>query len=158
MYQFREDLKTYLESCFDADNDISQAKKPKVYNGYQIQHEPSQTQPEIQIETLSCSENIDFSTFLKKNANNEPLQVTVYTGQLSINSLKYSAQDASVLLAEKVEKYIYDYIYSRVNKNIKYGQMVSASPALPMNDGGSVYSTALRFDFTVAYPYVTGNE
>jgi len=156
MYQFREDIKTYLENCFNADRDISQAKKPKVYNGYQLQHEPSKTQPEIQVQPLNYSEDVDFTTFLTRNANDEPLQITVYTGELSIGGTRYSAQDASVLLAEKVDKYMYDYIYGGTNKNIQIGSLVSTSPALPMNDGGTVYMTALRYDFTVIYPYATG--
>lgn len=157
MYQFREDIKNYLTSCFNTDSSISQAKKPKVYNGYQIQHEPSQSQPEVQVTNLNYNENGDFTTFSAKNANYEPIQISVYTGQLSIGGTKYSAQDASAILAEKIDKFMYDYIYGYINDNLKYGELVSASPELPMNDSGSVYMTALRFDFTVAYPYVTGN-
>lgn len=157
MYQFREDIKNYLISCFNADSSISQAKRPKVYNGYQIQHEPSQSQPEVQVINLNYNENGEFTTFRAKHANYEPIQISVYSGQLTIGNVKYSAQDASALLAEKVDKYMYDYIYGDINNNLKYGELVSTSPELPMNDGGSVYMTALRFDFTVAYPYVTGN-
>lgn len=156
MFQFREDLKVYLENCFANDNSITASKKPKIYNGYQVQHEPSAKEPEIQIQPLDISEQTEFTTFCNKNANSVPMQIGAYTGQMRINGVPYDAQSASVILGEKIEYYINEYIYSCENKNIQQGRLVSTSPALPMNDGGSVYTTILRFDFIVAYPYEVG--
>lgn len=156
MFQFREDLKVYLENCFANDSSITASKKPKIYNGYQAQHEPKATEPEVQIRPLDNSEQTEFTTFCNKHANSVPLQFGAYTGQLTIGGVKYNAQDASDILGEKIEHYINEYIYSLKNKNIQQGRLVSTSPALPMNDGGSVYTTFLRFDFIVAYPYEVG--
>lgn len=156
MFQFREDLKVYLENCFANDSSITTSKKPKIYNGYQVQHEPKATEPEVQIQPLDNSEQIEFTTFCNKHANSVPLQFGACTGQLTIDGVKYNAQDASVILGEKIEHFINEYIYSLKNKNIQQGRLVSTSPALPMNDGGSVYTTILRFDFIVAYPYEVG--
>ena len=156
MFQFGEDLKVYLENCFANDNSITASKKPKIYNGYQAQHEPKATEPEVQIQPLDNSEQTEFTTFCNKHANSTPMQFAVYTGQLKIGGLMYNAQDASVILGEKIEYFINEYIYSLKNKNIQQGRLVSTSPALPMNDGGSVYTTILRFDFIVAYPYEVG--
>lgn len=156
MYRFLEDLKKYLEECFKNDADLTSAKKPYVYNGYQIQHEPSSKKPEIQIQPLDNAENSNYTTFCGRNADYVPTQITVYTGQLKIGGVDYSAQDASVILAEKVDDYVYDYIYSCQNKNIYEGSKTTSSPALPMNETGSIYFTSVRFSFTIAHPYVVG--
>lgn len=156
MFQFREDIKAYLTKCFEKDTSLTPSKRPKVYNGYQIGHEPSSKFPEIQVQPLNASEDIEYTTFCGKNANNVPLQVAVYSGQVKIGGVEYSSQDASVIIAEKAEKYLYDYIYANGNNNIIEGRLIGSSPALPMNDAGSVYVTILRFDFSVAYPYEVG--
>ena len=156
MYYFLEDLKKYLEDCFKNDLDITNAKKPQIYSGYQIQHEPSSKKPEIQVHPLNKSEQVNFTTFCGKTANTIPVQITIYTGQLKIGGIEYSAQDASVIFGDKIDEYVYNYIYSCSNKNIYGGRTITTSPALPMNEGGSIYMTAVRFDFTIAHPYVVG--
>ena len=148
MYCFLEDIKKYLEECFKNDNDITASKKPSVYNGYQIQHEPSSKKPEIQVHSLDKREQEEYTTFCDRNANIISVQITAYCGQLKIAGIDYSAQDASVILGDKIDQYIYQYIYSCVNKNIYGGRTITTSPALPKNEGGSVYMTAVRFDFT----------
>lgn len=156
MFQFREDIKEYLNECFSNDTSLTPSKRPKIYNGYQIGHEPSSKFPEIQVQPLNASERVNYTTFCGKNANSLPLQVAVYSGPVKIGGIDYSSQDASVIIAEKAEKYLYDYIYANGNNNIYEGRLVGASPALPMNESGSVYVTVLRFDFVVAYPYEVG--
>lgn len=156
MYYFLEDLKKYLEECFKKDADISVAKKPQVYMGYQIQHEPSSKRPEIQVQPLGNSEQGNYTTFCGKKANSIPVQVTALTGQLRIGGVDYSAQEASIILGDKIDRYMNDYIYSCTNENIYEARMITSSPALPMNETGSVYMTAVRFDFVIAYPYVVG--
>lgn len=156
MVQFLEDIKEYLNSCFQSDRDFSQAKKPEIFNGYQVQHEPSQTRPEIQVQPMSNGEAINFTTFCGKRCNTIPVQITSYTGQVKIGGVMKSAREASMLLAEKVEQYLYDYIYSAQNSKLYYGRQMSSTPALPMNDGGTIYATAMRYTFNIAYPYVAG--
>lgn len=156
MYRFLEDLKTYIEYRFQNDSDISVQKKPKVYNGYQIQHSPSSKNPEIQIQPLNKSETIEYTTFCGKRANSIPVQITALCGQMKIAKIDYSAQDASVVFGDKIDTYVYDYIYGSENKNLYGGRMITVSPALPINDGGSMYATSVRFDFIVAHPYVAG--
>lgn len=156
MYRFLEDIKNIIETAFLSDTDISASKKPKVYSGYQVQHEPSQKTPEIQMTPLDNSEVMRYTTFCRNNADSTPLQITTFSGQLKIAGVDYNAQDASILLSEKIDKILYEYIYSGANENILGFRKVSTSPALPMNDGGSIYTTAVRYEFTVANPYVAG--
>lgn len=148
MFEFVEFVKNYLKDCFAADNDISAQKKPEIYDAYKVQHEPKQTQPEIQVQIMNNYEQVNYTTFCGVQAVSIPLQFTAYTGQLNIAKKPYNAQQGSVKLAEKVIKYIYDLIYSQ-NNDIQFGRHITSSPALPMNEGGTVYATSVRFDFIV---------
>lgn len=156
MVQFLEDLKTYLENRFADDDDFSSVKKPSVYDGYQVGHEPKETKPEIQVHPLDNSERVNYTTFCGKNSNNISIQFTCYTGQVKIARVDRPANQASMIMAEKVEQYINEYVYSVGNRNILQFRKVSTSPALPMNDGGTIYMTAIRYSFDVEYPYVVG--
>lgn len=161
MVEFLDFIKSYLETKFGADTDIVTSKRPKVYDAYQVGHEPSKIKTcEIQVQVLDNSEFQPATSFEQENANYTPLQITAYATQMSIKSKMVSASKASLILGEKIKKYIYDLIYARngdanYNKNILSGRLMSSSPALPMNDGGSLYMTAVRFDFKISYPYVT---
>lgn len=156
MYRFLEDLKNYLYNRFQSDSDISSQKKPDVYSGYQVQHTPSSKKPEIQIQPLNKNENVNYTTFCGKRANNVPVQITALCGQMKIAKTDYSAQDASIIFGDKIDDYINEYIYSCDNPNIYGGRTITTSPALPINEGGSMYSTSVRFDFIIAHPYVVG--
>jgi len=162
MVEFLDFIKSYLTSKFSSDTSIASTKRPKVYDAYQVGHEPSKIKScEIQVQVLDNSEFQFATSFDKKNANYIPLQITAYAPQMTISSQTVSAEKASLILGDKVEKYINDLIYAEVgsenrNRNILSGRLMSSSPALPMNEGGSLYMTALRYDFKVLYPYVTG--
>ena len=162
MVEFLDFIKTYLESKFAQDTSITASKRPKVYDAYQLGHEPSKIKTcEIQVHILDNSEFQRATSFEEKNVNSVPIQITAYATQMSINSKMVSGQKASLILAEKIEKYIYDLIYSQNgdanhNRNLLGGRLMGTSPAIPMTESGSLYMTAVRFDFKVLYPYVTG--
>ena len=88
MFEFLEDLKKYLDECFKKDTSITASKKPLVYSGYQIQHEPSSKKPEIQVQLLSNAEQTNYTTFCGKNANSTPVQISALTGPLRINGIE----------------------------------------------------------------------
>ena len=160
MVEFLDYVKSYLEDKFSQDTDFTSSKRPKVYDAYQVAHEPSKIKGcEIQVRVLDNYEFQTATSFEQKNVNSVPLQFTVYAPQMSIKSQVVSGQEASLIIAQKIEKYIYDLIYaekgsSNYNRNILGGRLMSSSPALPMNDSGSLYMTAVRFDFKISYPYV----
>lgn len=148
MFEFLDNVKQYLKDCFADDPDISVQKKPEVYDAYKVGHEPKQTQPEIQVRIMNNYEQVNYTTFCGVRAMSIPMQFSAYTGDLTIAGKKYNAQHASILLAEKVIKYIYDLIYSQ-NYKVQFGRHITTSPALPVNDGGTMYATSVRFDFIV---------
>lgn len=161
MFEFLEDIKLYLENCFANDTSISATKRPKIYSGYQVAHEPSATQPEIQVRVIDNSEQQEFTSFCNKHANTISIQIMAFSGKLRIAGVDRNPIDASMILGDKVEKFIYNLIYSKEtaeihNPNIYNGGLISTSPSLPMNDGGTIYMSALRFTFVVASPYNVG--
>lgn len=149
MDEFLDKIKAYLEEQFANDTDILKSKQPKIYPAYKESHEPSATQPEIQIQVLNWSEQVNYTTFCGKEAENIPLQFTAYSGNQKIDGTMRNAQESSKILAQKVVKYIYDLIYSEEWNEIQYGRHITSSLAMPMNEGGSVYMSAVRFDFII---------
>ena len=149
MYEFLEYIKEYLQTCFANDNDFTDAKKPKLIDSYKTNHEPKMTQPEIQVQIMDNSENISYTTFCSKKADSTPLQISAYSGQMKIGGVDKNAQHSSIIMADKIKKYLYELIYSDDKGAILTGRHIASSPALPMNDGGSIYMSAVRFDFTI---------
>lgn len=149
MYEFLEYIKEYLQTCFANDTDFTASKKPKLIDSYKTGHEPKMIQPEIQVQIMDDSENISYTTFCGKEADSTPLQISAYSGQMKIGGVDKNAQHASIIIADKIKKYLYELIYSDDKRNILTGRHITSSPALPMNDGGSIYMSAVRFDFTI---------
>ena len=149
MYEFLEYIKQYLKDTFENDSDISASKKPEVYTSDKVSHEPSQTKPEIQVKVMDFSERTSYTTFCGVVANSIPLQISTYCGQMSIARKTYNAQDASMILAEKAVKALYKLIYSNKYPKLSTGRHITTSAGLPMNEGGTIYVTNVRFEFTV---------
>lgn len=156
MFKFLEDIKAYLEDCFANDSDFSSSKKPKVYSAYQVSHEPTKSQPEIQVRVLDESETINYRSFCKPNADSNPLQFDAYSPQIKIGGTMYNSQDASHILKDKVVFYLNEYFFKNKNSNILFARKVGSSPSLPMNDDGSIYVTSVRYSVDIAYPYEVG--
>ena len=97
MFEFLENVKQYLKDSFAADADISEQKKPEVYDAYKVKHEPKQTQPEVQVRILNNYEQVNYTTFCGVKAMSIPMQFSVYTGDLTIAGKKYNAQHASII-------------------------------------------------------------
>lgn len=159
MFDFLEYIKEYLKECFDNDSDITTAKKPTICNAYQLGNTITADKPQIQVQILDNNEATRYTTFCDIKANSIPLQITAYVGGnngIKIGGTQRSTQNGSIIFGEKIIKYLNDLIYNGLNENILGGRNITTSPALPMNDGATIYMTAVRFNFTVANPYVVG--
>lgn len=149
MDEFLENIINYLQEKFSEDTDLSVSKRPQVYDSYQVNHEPQASKPEIQVQIIDLREQVNYTTFCGKQAINIPLQITAYTGQVKIKGEMTNAQHSSIKLADKIVRYIDDLIYQDNNYGITFARHISSTPALPMNDGGSIYASAVRYDFIV---------
>lgn len=149
MYEFLEYIKKYLEECFATDPDFTPSKRPEILDTYLVGHEPKKTQPEIQVQIMNDSEQINYTTFCGVVAESIPLQFTAYSGNVRIGGVDKNGKQASIILADKTKGYINNLIYGNKDNNILAGRHILTSIPLSMNDAGSIYMTAVRFDFTI---------
>ena len=149
MDEFLENIINYLASSFANDTDLTPNKRPLVYDAYQVNHEPQASKPEIQVQIIDSREQVNYTTFCGKIAMNIPLQITAYAGQMKFKGAMTNAQHSSIKLADKIVKYIDKLVYGDENYGIRYARHISSSPALPMNESGSMYASAVRYDFIV---------
>lgn len=153
MYQFLNWLKTYIEAAFTSDTEIT--KTVVVENAYKQGNTVNTTNvPQVQIQLLDNSEVERYSSFQGEHLSYVPVQLSVYSGQMKINETTYSAQDASIILGDKVKSMVAANEIQSQNKNIKRCIRTSMSPALQLIDGSKVYYTAVRVEFWIANPYV----
>lgn len=154
MNEFLEYIKTYLQSKFTEDTEIT--KTITIENAYKQGNEITTTNvPQIQIQIMDNSEVERYSTFEGENVSSIPLQITSYTGQMKIAQITKSAQEASIIFGQKIKKYLNMLRESNINANILRCRISSMSPAMPLLEGSKVYATAIRCDFWIANPYVS---
>lgn len=149
MFEFLEYIKQYLADCFNADPDFMATKKPEVYDSYKVGHSPKNTKPEVQVQIMDNSEQTRYTTFCGIRAENLPLQFMAFSGAVRIAGVERNAQQASIILADKTKGYINDLIYGNKENNILTGNHIISATPLPMNDGGTIYMTPVRFNFTI---------
>lgn len=155
MNDFLDYIKTYLETAFENDTDIE--KEVTVTKAYKTNNQISTTDtPQIQLQILNNAEVERYSSFEGENVSQIPLQITSYTTQMKIAGSTVSAQEASIIFGDKIKAMLNHLRESVVNENIGRCRIVSMSPALPLLEGSKVYTTAVRCEFWIAYPYVVG--
>lgn len=155
MNDFLDYIKTYLETAFENDTDIT--KEVTVTKAYKTNNQISTTDtPQIQIQILNNAEVERYSSFEGENESQIPLQITSYTTQMKIGGTMVSAQEASIIFGDKLKAILNHLRESVVNENIGRCRIMSMSPALPLLEGSKVYTTAVRCEFWIAYPYVVG--
>lgn len=156
MFNFIQDIKAYLETKFSTYTELTPAKRPVVYDEYQVQHRPKLTKPEIQIYPLDDREQVNYTTFCGEKASNVPIQITVYSPAVKIGSIERSSIEASIILADKVKEFMNELKVSDLNPNILYLRRMTTSPPLPLDESGIVTMVACRYDVICQYPYVVG--
>lgn len=155
MDEFLEWIKQYIAEQFA--NDKSIAKTITIENAYKQGNEVSTSNvPQIQIQIMDNAEVERYSTFEGEQVSSIPLQITSYTGQMKINKIDKSAQEASIIFGTKIKTMLNKLREGVVNKNIQRCRISTMSPALPLLDGSKVYTTAVRCEFWIANPYVAG--
>ena len=155
MNEFLKFIKEYLDEKFRNDTDIS--KKVIIDNAYKINNEiTTANSPQIQIQIIDNSEVEKYSSFEGENVSSIPLQIIAYAPQMKIGNVMKSSQDVALIFGEKLKKYINALRESNVNKNIQRCRIITMAPALPLLDGSKIYTTAIRCEFWIANPYITG--
>lgn len=147
MDDFLENIINYLQERVNADTFFTANKKPLVCEAYGVNHNLTASQPEIQVQIIDFREQSNYTTFCGKRASAIPLQFSAYAGQIS---KKNDAQHYSIKMAEKVIKYIDELVYGEQDKyGISTATHISSTIGLPMNDGGTIYASVVRYNFVV---------
>ena len=155
MNEFYSWLKNYIQEAFENDADI--AKTVTIENAYKQGNEITTSNvPQIQVQIMDNAESQRYSSFYEgENATYMPMQISSYTGQMKINNVMKSAQEASIIFGEKIKNLLHARTIQEANGNIMRCRITTMSPALPLLDGSKVYVTTVRVEFWVAYPYVS---
>lgn len=149
MNDFLDNIINYLTDCFLSYSELTQTKRPIACESHKVNNEQQMSKPEVQVQIVDAREQTNYTTFCGKKAMNIPLQITAYAGQTKFGGIVQNAQRSSLKLADKIVEYIDKLIYADNNYGIRYARHISSSPALPMNEGGSMYASAVRYDFIV---------
>lgn len=152
MDKFLDWVKSYLDNGLSNDSELS--KKVVVELAHKQGNTVTTTNtPQIQIQIMDDAEVERYSSFEGENISSIPLQITAYTSQTKINNVMKSAQESSIIFAQKIKTLLNKLRESVVNENIVRCRIATVSPALPLLDGSKVYMTAIRCEFWVSNPY-----
>lgn len=142
--EIQEGLKTMFSKT---ENLLQTVNVTGIYRyGHKIQA------PEIQIGLMNDTTVIRYETFSGETLRNMPLQLTIYSGQITVNG-KTLPRDKSVdYIAELCR------IWLEANKlkfpDIKSIRRISTSTTQPLGDiGASIYYKTMRYDI-VAQPII----
>lgn len=156
MIEFYDFIKNFIKEKFDNDTEIS--GEVKIYDAYTVGHTPSPTQPEIQFQIMNNYEYARATSFYDgENASVMPMQLTAYVGQQKVNGITRNAREVAIIYGEKIKKYLNELKTDTIiNKNVLATRHITTSPALPMQGGEKIYTTAIRYEFVIANPYEIG--
>ena len=96
----------------------------------------------------------EHETFTKPVSINISLQIDIYALRGVFDGTQYPANRMSIVLQEAVSDYMNTLKFEQLNDNILIMREVTASPAMPFEDGAKAYSASIRYEFTISRDYV----
>lgn len=151
MKQFLDDIILYIKNAINADTDIT--KTVKVDKAYK--YNDTITPPQISVQSIDDNDAELYNTYDGEEVSYCPIQITVYCNQMKIGNATKSAQDCSLIIADKI-KALFDMKDTvEWNKNIVRMRRVGGTPSMPIETGATTYMSPIRYDFYVAKNYLT---
>lgn len=148
MYNFLQDIKSYIGAGINADADIPKNYGIKMYDAYTKGHTPTKT--EVQFQIMDNSEVERFTSFGGVNVYYIPLQITVWALKMELGDKVQSPRVASVILGDKIIKLLDALKVVEAIPRVKRVRIMTTSPAMPFKGGDKAYTTAIRCEFWVA--------
>lgn len=146
---YRNDIIAYIKEQL---TDKYGANVIDVIVAYNINHSP--TKSEIAVQIIDDSEDRRTTTFAQgETLSNVSFQVFCYGVQSVLNTVKRSAQENSIILAEEIKNMFAKNTITASNSNIKTVRRTATAPTMPIGNGSKVYVTSVRFESSVAKPY-----
>ena len=158
IYTFVNDIISYLDRKFAADNRFASAKKPtgKIAFDKSLIEKNAKSFYVVQIMPTNPRDE-SFNNVLTLTV---PLQIDAFALKGTVGGSQYTAEQMSIVLQEIISNYMLELKYNREkeNKNICLMREVTASPALPFEDGARAYQASLRYEFVIMKDYKNVNS
>jgi hypothetical protein len=146
---FTDDIITYISQNLANDKDIT--KEVKVCYAYD--EDVTLKPPYIFVQSIDDSDAEQFDTFDGESISYVPIQITAYCQQMRIGGVKYTAREASLVMAEKIKTMFSKLKAIEWNDNIKLIRRVGGTLAMPVEQGATTYFSPIRYDNYINYPY-----
>ena len=150
MKQFWDDLIEYL--TVSVNNDKEYEKEVKV--DYANDQSVTITPPHIFLLPMQDSDAEQYDSFTEgENISYCPVQILPYCQQMRIKGEMRSAQQVSMIFADKISRLFDKPTALQWNKNIIRLRRVGESFGVPVEKGATTYTSPLRYEFYVCRDY-----
>lgn len=150
MKQFWDDIIAYLTE--NLNNDSSYEKEVKV--DYANKQSVVITPPHIFVQPMQDTDAEQYDTFSEGEVVSYcPVQIAPYCQQLRINGEMKSAQEVSMIFADKISRLFDKVTATTWNKNIVKLRRVGESLGMPVEKGSTTYTSPLRYEFYIMRNY-----
>lgn len=149
MKTFTDDIIAYIFENFAKDKDFT--KEIKV--SYAYDEDATLKPPYIFVQALDDSDAEQYDTFDGETISYVPIQINAYCQQMKIGGVKYTAKEASLVIAEKIKAMFDKTTTIAWNNNIKLMRRVGGTLAMPVEQGATTYVSPIRYDYYINYPY-----
>ena len=144
MIQFIEDLKGYIQKCFDDDEKIEQ--KISVCDAFKSNLVKC---PKVVVYCVDDSEEEQYNTFSGEEVSSVSVQITCYAEQMRIGGVTKSAQDCANYFCEKIRDKFQKTIISSNLPSVLQIRRVGRTYAIPFDSGERMYMSPIRYEIQV---------
>lgn len=148
---FVDDIIQYIDAKFSSDSRISATKKPTGNLAFSKTLIENQNKSFYVVQVLS--NNVGDETFNNVVSLTVSLQIDVFALKGSFDKVQYLAEPMSIVLQDVISNYMSDLKFGNSNENILLMREITASPALPFEDGDRAYTSSLRYEFSITKDY-----
>ncbi len=150
MKQFWDDIIAYLTE--NLNNDSSYEKEVKV--DYANNQAITVTPPHIFVQPMQDTDAEQYDSFTEgENISFCSVQISPYCQQLRINGELKSAQETSMIFADKISHLFDKPTALKWNKNIVRLRRVGETFGMPVEEGATTYTSPLRYEFYIQRNY-----
>ena len=150
MKQFWDDIIAYLTDNLNNDTDIKKEVKVDYANNKSVTVRP----PHIFVFPMQDTDAEQYDSFYEgENISYCPVQILPYCQQLRINGEMKSAQEVSMIFADKISNLFDKRTALSWNKNIVRLRRVGENFGMPVEGGETTYTSPIRYEFYIQRNY-----
>lgn len=148
---FVDDIIRFIDAKFASDSRFTVTKKPTGNLAFSKSLIDGATKSSYVVQVLS--NNVGDETFNDVVTLSVALQIDIFALKGAFDKTQYLAQPMSIVLQDVISNYMQDLKYNHSNENIRLMREITASPALPFEDGDRAYVSSLRYEFSIMKDY-----